>query len=1099
MTKKILQRVFLSSVLLTLMLAISPKAMAADSLNIISRREWGADEELRIWNPDRSGSGSGSSSYNPCASIEDQYGDEFKLTKIIDYTSDGQPLTWPLQYANKIEKFVVHHTDSEIRDMNGDDQMDTRDYSAIVRAIYRYHALSRGWGDIGYNYLIDPLGNIYEGRYGGDKVIGAHAVCYNHGTIGISVIGSYENESIPEPAQKALIKLIAAKAKQHGIDPKGVTTFRGKRLSNVIGHRDVGVTTCPGDAFYADLPEIKNKASLAMRDLSESELKAESYDYNAELSGEIGKVSVGPGERKTITLKYRNTGKKAWDDSTWMHVALNNDANARVVPVVEGKSFVAADLKESSVAPGKTGTFEVQVEGGYKSGHYAFEVSPVVNGRYKISRASEYITLEVEKASHDYEVVGHDFPKGTVFQGEHILGTLTLKNTGNTVWRNYGDNAIALGTSDPKDRASIFIKENPFRVGYMLDSEVAPGETADFVLDLHIPEDKEGTVIERFTPVIENVGWLADKALGFKVNIKEPQHLAKTTKLERLGYMYPGERRYVTVEMKNLGDLPWDASTVETTLLGRGMKVFKRMLLPTETVKPGDKTTIGFWVEAPMMAGQHSIYLRSRFNDQPIRGAVANFVVEVPSPNLRGVKMEQSDSFVELATGKTKTITVKFKNTGNSVWKKMGYHAVHLGTSNPTDRSSRLHDDSWLSEFRLAELEEEEVMPGDIGTFKFKINSNIRGKFEEDYQLVMEHYGWIAGSNIRLVANVTTTGSTAKNSTESSKQTEAKSALSASVLDAEPEKEMEQEDVLVEPEEETQVVPEEIEETEKPFRVRISHDASTATLTANTPFVILNGSDQLLFNLSAGKEVSIERKANAFQVKSGTTVKNTSIVRIAPKEDDGVVEILTMERRPTWNEDLNDNRFRGVMEIRLVDNEVAYINELSLEDYLKGLAEVSNDAPYEKQKTIAVLARTYARFYMDEDNRKFPGMPYDGNDDPAIFQRYLGYGVEIRSPNFVGAATETRDQVVTYDGELIKTPYFNQSDGRTRSAEEIWGWTHTPYLKAVDDPWCKGLVLKGHGVGLSGYGATKQAEAGKKFDEIIKYYYTGVAIKKMSF
>jgi len=146
-----------------------------------------------------------------------------------------------------------------------------------------------------------------------------------------------------------------------------------------------------------------------------------------------------------------------------------------------------------------------------------------------------------------------------------------------------------------------------------------------------------------------------------------------------------------------------------------------------------------------------------------------------------------------------------------------------------------------------------------------------------------------------------------------------------------------------------------------------------------------------------------------------------------------------------------------------------------------------------------VLARSYARFYMDDANRKFPGMPYDGSDDPDIFQKYLGYGLEKRSPNFVGAVAVTEDEVVTYNSKLIKPPYFNQSDGRTRSGQEVWGWTDTPYLVSVADPWCSGMTLQGHGVGLSGYGATKQAEAGKTYDEIIKYYYQGVAIQEMDF
>lgn len=1043
---------------------------------ILSRREWGADEELRIWNPERyADDDDDTPRVDPCASIAKAYADEFELTMVKEYNSEGQPLTWPLQYVKDVEKFVIHHTDSEIRDINGDSFTDTRDYQAIVRAIYYYHTISRGWGDIGYNYIIDPLGNIYEGRFGGDKVIGAHAMCYNHGAMGIAIIGDYQKNDVPEPAMQALIWLIGKKAKEQKIDPEGSSVFRGKKLFNVIGHKDVRPTACPGEKLYSALPKIRDRAALAMRTFSESTLSVSEYDYNAELSSTLNILSLGPGQRKTVTLKFKNTGKKTWDNTTWMHVALNNDSNARIVPAVSDKSFVASDLKENSVAPGGTGTFTVEVEAGFKPGHYAFQISPVVNGRYKISRASEYISFKVLAPIYDYEVITHKFPSGTVFQGQKIPATLELKNTGNVTWRNYGNNAITLGASAPKDRASIFIKDNPFRVGYMVDSEVAPGETGHFVLNLNIPEDREGEVIERFTPVIENVSWLDDKALGFKVFIKEPKHYARTVKIDRIGYMYPGERRFVTLEMHNMGDLPWDASTVQTTLLGRGIKVFKRMLLPQEPVKPGEKMRVGFWVEASMNAGQHTIYLRSRFNGEPIRGAVAQYVVEVPEPILHGGKMAQSASIVNIAPRQEEQLTVSFKNTGNVVWKKMGPNAVHLGTSQPQDRESKLYlKSSWLDSFRAAQLVEEEVMPGDIGTFRFKVRSDVRGRFTENFQLVMERTGWVVGANVRWQVNVSGDISTSRATTTTS---------SIPTVTSTP---------LITPTSTPIPLP---TTSEEPFRVRLSHDASIATLTADKPFLILNENNQAIFNLSAGKDVTVKRVASAFQVTSGSTTKNTTVVRLMPKEDGGIIEIKTMERRPTWDTSLNDNRFRGIIEMRIVDNQVAYINELPLEDYMKGLAEVSNGDLTEKQKTIAVLARTYARFYMADENRKFPGMPYDGSDDPAIFQRYLGYGVEARSPNFVSAVQATEDMVVTYQGELIKTPYFNQSDGRTRSAQEVWGWTHTSYLKSVSDPWCEGLTLNGHGVGLSGCGATAQAEDGKGFVEIIKYYYTGVEIQ----
>lgn len=1052
--------------------------MTARSFKIISRAEWGADESLRVWTPQKvTPTETGEKekpAADPCADLEKTYPDEFETTGTVSYDKDGEPYTWPVSYAKSIKKIIVHHTDSEIHDLNGDEITDTRDYQAMIRAIYYYHTVTRGWGDIGYNYLIDPLGNIYEGRYGGDKVIGAHALCNNDETIGIAVIGNYQTDDVPEPAMQALIWLIGTKAKQFNIDPEGSSMFHGKSLLNVLGHRDVRATTCPGDVLYGDLPKIRDRAALFMKSFSESGLSVSDYDYNAEFAGEPEMISLGPGERKSVTLQFRNTGKKAWNSDTWMHVALNDDPNARVVPIVQDKNFVAADLQETSVPSGGTGTFVVDVEAGFKPGHYSFEVSPVVNGRYKISRASVYLSLQVMDPAYSYEVAAHQFPMGTVFQGQKLQGTLDLKNTGNVTWRNYGDNAIALGTADPKDHASIFVKDNPSRIGYMVDSQVAPGGTAHFVMNLTVPEGKTGEVIERFVPVIEKVGWLEDKSLGFRVIVKKPVHLAKTVKVDNLTSMLPGERRFIEVDMTNQGDLPWDSSTVQTTLLGRGLKVFKRLVVPEEPVKPGETMKIGFWVEAPIQAGNYSVYLRSSFNGKDIRGAYAQYMVNVPKPVMRGALLDQGAVVLNIHPKLESELTVKFKNTGNVVWRKMGPTAVHLGSSMPFDRQSKLYVKSdWLDPFRPAGLEEDEVMPGNTGTFKFKVSSDAAGQSDENFQLVMENVGWIPGASVQWRINISGTPAYSPGASASLVSIPSASTLTAN---------------------QTGNI-----SNSGTFRVRLSYGSDTATLTADKDFVVTNGSNQALLSLASGKSFTVTRVDNTFQVAAGTISKTATIVRLVPKDPDGISEIVSMERRPSWDQTLNDNRFRGVIEMRVIDKQAVYINELPLEDYLKGLGEVSNSDPTEKLKTIAVLARTYARYYMSDDNRKFPGMPYDGSDDPAIFQKYLGYGLELRSPNFVKAVSDTENMVVTYNGKLIKTPYFNQSDGRTRSAQEVWGWTDTPYLISVPDPWCKGLELKGHGVGLSGCGATAQANEGKTYDQIIKYYYTGVDVKKMSF
>jgi len=154
---------------------------------------------------------------------------------------------WPAEYR-PVRKFVVHHTATP----NGD-----LDPAATVRAIYYYHAVTRGWGDIGYNYLIDTEGRIYEGRRGGEGVVGGHAKQYAWGSIGFSFIGNYEEAPLPRPAEDSAVELIAWKGNLHFVDPRGEGFFIDQDLPNVMGHRDGSQTTCPGSYAYARLPAIR--------------------------------------------------------------------------------------------------------------------------------------------------------------------------------------------------------------------------------------------------------------------------------------------------------------------------------------------------------------------------------------------------------------------------------------------------------------------------------------------------------------------------------------------------------------------------------------------------------------------------------------------------------------------------------------------------------------------------------------------------------------------------------------------------------------------------------------------------------------------------
>ncbi|MBT4385119.1 hypothetical protein HOD30_05240 [Candidatus Peregrinibacteria bacterium] len=257
--------------------------------------------------------------------------------------------------------------------------------------------------------------------------------------------------------------------------------------------------------------------------------------------------------------------------------------------------------------------------------------------------------------------------------------------------------------------------------------------------------------------------------------------------------------------------------------------------------------------------------------------------------------------------------------------------------------------------------------------------------------------------------------------------------------------------------------------------------------------------DQTLLKTFAGNSrVRItEPEPGKFYLRSGGdkwTVNGP--LRFVP-ENEAAIRVYTMDQRPAWNTSLNDNEFLGIIELAFVSGEMTLINELDLQDYLKGVAEISGDTHSEKAKVMSILARSYAHYYMTVD-QKFPGKPYHLEDDPDTSQKYLGHNFTKRSEDIIDAVEATEDLVVTYKGEVVKTPYFSQSNGvATKSAQEVWGWTHTPFLVSVSDTHCAADSFWGHGVGLSGCGAEALAQKGKSFEEIIKYYYSGVEVEEL--
>jgi len=236
----------------------------AGSPGIISRAGWGCDEGLMDWTPE-----------------------------------------YPT--SHKIKKVIVHHTAGPNNPSNP---------KATIRGIYQYHAVTLGWGDIGYNFLVDQYGNIYEGRYGGDSVIGGHASGYNGyedsqgSSLGISVLGTFSSVIPTSVARSAVEEVTAWKAALHGFNPKSQSLWRGKTTYDMAGHRNYNSTSCPGTAFYNKLPTMRVNA------YNKIENYIRHYDVTMKTFGtDLYQAMRGFSYYDIYTRFYNGSDWSNWDDS----------------------------------------------------------------------------------------------------------------------------------------------------------------------------------------------------------------------------------------------------------------------------------------------------------------------------------------------------------------------------------------------------------------------------------------------------------------------------------------------------------------------------------------------------------------------------------------------------------------------------------------------------------------------------------------------------------------------------------------------------------------------------------------------------------------
>jgi hypothetical protein len=298
------------------------------------------------------------------------------------------------RYADNVHLAFVHHTVNS-------NSYSRSESAALVRGVYRFHAKDRGWSDIGYNFIVDRYGQIFEGRAGGITlpVIGAHTLGFNTGSTGISLLGDFTSSTPTGAMVSALQNVLAWKLDVHGVPPTGTVTRisagsdkyppgQAASFNRISGHRDGQSTSCPGARAYALLPSIRSAVSniglpkLYLPTVSNPVIRpdGDSFDetttFGASFSTTINWTAVvrdlstgvvqrsfnGRGTSMSVTWDGRKDGGAFIPTGPWQYVLLGTDDAGRQVRSALGTLWAVTSHPDGTLL--RSGSQRVVIDGG---------------------------------------------------------------------------------------------------------------------------------------------------------------------------------------------------------------------------------------------------------------------------------------------------------------------------------------------------------------------------------------------------------------------------------------------------------------------------------------------------------------------------------------------------------------------------------------------------------------------------------------------------------------------------------------------------------------------------------------------------------------
>jgi hypothetical protein len=665
---------------------------------ILSRADWGASESLFFWTP------------------------EYKRT----------------------QKAVVHHT-------AGDDG--GSNVSATIRAIYYYHAVTRGWGDIGYNYLVDKFGNIWTGRVGGDHVIAGHAYGWNDGSFGVAAIGTFTSAQPPPAMVGAIANIIALKFAQFGIQPYGSDTFTHKEQRtdgtwiemtsnppNVQGHRDAnyilgqrgGQTECPGGALYAQLPNIRSLAQAAVQN---------GFTNLATIDPALPKAGLA-GATVPVQTTVTNKGSSTIPAGT----AISYRVYSKSIQVAQGGQTTIP----TALPPGGATTVPI-----------AFAVPPIGSYlvRFDLQTSGVWWNSLYNQPSRDMWFRSADWsadwtsdsvPK-TFFAGQTLLNSVSVTNDGGRVWPASGVNPVVLGYRWIDDgTGAVTVGQNFVN----LPTDVQPGQAVTLNIPVTAPSNPSNYFLE-LDLYKQNEFWFKDKGIpadrspvGIGLDFRAAYQIPVLPQLSL------GATATVPVTIVNTGQSIFPTLTSTPVDLGyhlydaTGKTVVwdgARTKLPAD-LAPGGSVTVQAVIPPPAEPGTYRIAFDlvqegvSWFSAMAV--PVGNATATVCCVKTFGA-MYQPQISTLAASGSTQTVPITLTNTGNFLWPAAGANPVHLGYHWIDAKGNAAVWDGARSNLAA------DVAPGTAQTLQATVIVPVApGTYTLKWDLVQEGVAWFSGKGV---------------------------------------------------------------------------------------------------------------------------------------------------------------------------------------------------------------------------------------------------------------------------------------------------------------------------------------------------------------